>query len=411
VTMEQTGQPTAQQPGSADRDPLIERIVNRAIAACHRELKESGPVQRRAVVIDPVLDAHGRRIFLTDDEVRLSVEIYEALRQLFYRQGFRWTEADPGRAERSAQALGILHATSLLAALGGSDAPRPEAPVGTLAGHRFKAGVRELFRSRAHARWIGRLGVDQLAEDVAALPCPPSSRMAAPVMHVLTSYLAERGGVAAETVVRELVRAGDGGRERAARYAIEGYDPRLWERVQALDETRRNAVVDRVLEPMDRVLRGQSWRRSNAPEPEATPAAIRGAVGIHHAVLELAEAAGMRAAAADGVSLAREKAEYAVHGAYIAWARTSDPGRAEAMAGRIAARATLVAVSAGERGAAAGRTLGAAVSSAGRRAQALAATITRPVATGLEGLQESADATKGARAAVRKRIDDGGFGF
>lgn len=406
----------------SDRDLLVERLVNQAFAAGHQALGGTGRVARRLVVVDPLLDAEGRQIFVEAEQVRLSVEMYEALRRLYYLDGFRWTEVDPARARRSAQALDVLHASSLLAAGGGTDLPGEDEP--TLAGHGFATGFREVFCYRTRAEWLKQLGIDRAAPDVAALPCSAAYPTAATSMHVFVSYLAERAGTSVESVLRELAGAGDGLEQRIAQLAIATYDPSLLAHVQSLGAEARDHALRRVVAPMERAIHARGWGRSQADPPErrARQTAIQAAVAAHQAVLELAEGAGLRHGAENGKSLEREKAEYALRGAYVAWASSTGPTRISAMAHRAAARAALVAVVSRERGAAAARlaargaaatakAIGSAGASIGAGMRRTVAAAAAPVAAQLGQLQASSRADKSTRDSVRDLVERGGFGF
>src|SRR3979409_1020332 len=67
------------------------------------------------------------------------------------------------------------------------------------------------------------------------------------------------------------------------------------------------------------------------PARGVRPTALQPAVAAHQAVLQLAEEAGLRHGADRGKSLEREKAEYALRGAYVGWATASGPRRISAM--------------------------------------------------------------------------------
>ena len=397
-------------PQQSQRDPLIERLVNAAIAASRRSLGEAGPPGRRAVVVDPALDQQRRQIFLGDGEVRLSAGTYEALKRLFYAEGFRWTEADPARARQSAQALDALHDKSIASALGESDAPRPDDPAETLVGYRLRTGVREGFARHTRAGWLKQLGVTEAAPDVAELPRSPAHPAAGRTAEAVAFYLAERRGVPATDVLRDLTRAGEAAPAYIAQHAIEGYDPQLWAHVQGLDDHGREAVLRQVVDPLGKAWRGGRDDRASGAEAGAV-VGVGAAVRVHQAVLDVAEEAGLRQGAAEGKSLDREKAEYGVDGAYIAWAKSSGRARVRAMAGRVAARASLAAVVARERGEAAAKVIGTTTASMGRGMEKAAGTITSSVAQRLERARSRVEAERARTARIKERQGVGGYGF
>jgi hypothetical protein len=354
--------------------------------------------------VDPELDRHGRPFFLGEGEVRVSAGTYEALKRLFFVPGFRWTEADPDRAGQSARALDALHDASISAALGESDVPQPDEPVETPAAYRLRTGVREGFARHTRGDWLQQLGVARAAPDVAALPRSPAHPTAGRTAEALAFYLAERRGVAAGDILRELAGARGSARDAVARLAIEGYAPELWARVRGLDGARREAVLRRVTAPLE-----QPWRPDR--DERSRLAGVGTAVGLHHAVLEVADEAGLRRSADVGASLDREKAEYRVHGAYIAWAKSSGVGRARALAERVAARAGLAAVAARERGQVAARALGTATASLGRGAKRTARTVARPVARQVDGARARLAAERARTARIKERQGTGGYGF
>jgi hypothetical protein len=391
-----------------EHDPLIERLVNAAITAGRRSLGEAGALARRTVVVDPALDQQQRQISLAEGEVRLSSETYEALKRLFYTRGFRWTDVNPARAAQSAQALGALHARAVAAAQGESDTPRPDRADETLAGYRLRTGVREAFLRSTRGAWLRQLGVEEAAPDVATLPFPVTYPGAGRTAEALAFYLAERREAPAGDVLRDLARAGDAAPARIAQYAIEGYDPQLWAHVQGLDERGRGAVVRRIVDPVDRVWRGGGGERA---EGRATLAGVGAAVGVHQAVLEVAEEVGLRRGAAEGRSLEREKAEYAVHGAYVAWAKSSGPARVRALAGRASARGALAAVVARERGETAVRGIASRTASLGPGVENTVRAVTGPVAEQVQHARTWVEAERSRNAGIRAAVDDGGFGF
>ena len=395
-------------PRQSQRDASVERLFNAAIDAARGSLGQEGdPAPRRTVVVDPELDRHGRPLFLGDGEVRVSAGTYEALKRLFFVPGFRWTEADPDRARESGRALDALHDASISAALGESDVPRPDQPLETPEAYRLRTGVREGFARHTRADWLQRLGVTRAAPDVAQLPRSPAHPTAGRTAEALAFYLAERRGVAAGDVLRELTGARGSALAAVARLAIEAYDPELWARVQGLDGARREAVLRRVAAPLERL-----WRPD--PDDRSTLPGVGAAVGLHHQVLEVADEAGLRRGAAEGASLDREKAEYRVHGAYIAWTKSSGAARARPLAERVAARAGLAAVLARERGQVAAQALGTATASVGRGVRRTARAVARPVArqvgrrqiaprsrTGPHGAHQGAARDRGVRLLMR----------
>lgn len=390
-------------PRQWQRDAPVERLLNTAIDAARGSLGEEGEPARRTVLVDPALDREGRPLLLGDGEVRLSVETYEALKRLFLVPGFRWTEVDPDRARQSAHALDALHDASIAAALGGSDVARPDEPPETPVAYRLRTGVREGFARQTRGDWLQQLGVTRAAPDVAELPRSPAHPTAGRTAEALAFYLAERRGVAAVDVLRDLARARETAPAAVARLAIEGYDPRLWTHLQGLETTRREAVLRRVAAPLDHV-------RHSGGDGGTGRAGVGAAVALHHAVLEAADEAALRGGAG-GASLDREKAEYRVQGAYIAWARSAGPARAWAMAERAAARAGLAAVIAREGGQAAAHALGTATASVGRGVQRTARTVTKPVARQVEGARSVLQAERARTARIRERQRAGGYGF
>ena len=409
---------TARQP---PRDPLLQRIVNDAMAAGHRALGRTGRADLRAVVIDPELDRQGRPIAIREGQVRLSLDTCEALKRLHYVDGVRWTEVDPRRARRTAQALDDLHAMSLVVAAGKTG---PDLEVATLAGHSLAVGVREAFRCRTRSAWLKHAGIDRVAPDIAALPCSAAYQTAGTAMHVLASYLAERNDIPLDEVLGELVKAGDGLPQRIARYALAGYDGALLAHVEGLDARRRDAAVRRIVAPMERAAHARGWRgpATDPPESRARLTAVQGAVGVHHAVVELAGEAGLRHGMARGISQEREKAEYAVRGAYVGWAVSTGATRIAALAHRAQARAALVALLSRERGAAGACLAARGAVSAARTVSASAASVSahvrkavlaagRPLAVRMGQVHTSRRSGREARDAVRELVERGGFGF
>jgi hypothetical protein len=391
-------------PRQWQRDPLVEWLVNAAIGATRRSLGLEAEPGKRPVRVDPALDRQRRPVFLGEVEIRLSTETCEALKRLFYAGGFRWTETDPARARQSAQALDALHDSSLACALGESDVPRPDQPAETGTGYRLRTGAREGFARHTRADWLHQLGVTKSAPDVAELPRSPAHPTAGRTAEAVSSYLAERRGVPAADVLRDLTRAGEAAPAYVAQHAIEGYDPRLWAHVQGLDQTRREAVLRGVVAPLENAWRGEREDRTSL-------AGVGAAVGIHQAVLEVAEEAGLRRGAAAGTSLDREKAEYRVDGAYIAWAKSSGAARAWALAGRVAARASLAAVAVRERGEAVAGGLGSTTATVGRGLERAARTVTSPVAEQLEQARSWTRAERSRRARIKERQGVGEYGF
>lgn len=391
-------------PRQSQRDASVERLVNAAIDAARGSLRDESDPARRTVLVDPELDRHERPFFLGEGEVRVSAGTYEALKRLLLVPGFRWTEADPDRARESGRALDALHDASISAALGEVDVPRTEEPLETPAAHRLRTGVREGFARHTRGDWLRQLGVTRAAPDVAELPRSPAHPTAGRTAEALAFYLAERRGVAAGDVLRELARAGGAAPAGVARLAIEGYDPRLWAHVQGLEGARREAVLRRVAAPLD-----QPWH--SGPDDRSQGAGVGTAVALHHEVLEVADEAGLRRGAAEGTSLDREKAEYRVQGAYIAWARSAGPGRARALAERVAARAGLAAVLARERGQVAAQALGTAAASVGRGVHRTARALGRPVARQVDGARLRIAAERARTARIRERQETGGYGF
>jgi hypothetical protein len=410
---------TVQQGG---RDPLLHRVVNDAIAAGHRALGRTGRPDRIAVVLDPELDRQGRSIVVDEDQIRLSLDTWEALRRLHYVGGVRWTDLDPPRARRTSRALDDLHAMSLAAAAGQTGGTGCDVP--TLTGHCLAAGVREAFRWRTRQEWLRDVGIDRAAPDIAALPCLAAYPTAGTAMHVLASYLAERNGIPLDEVLGALARAGDNLQERIAHYAMAGYDTALPAQVERLGATAREAAIRRIVAPMDGAVHARAWCTSTTDAPEARTRlnAVMAAVAVHHGVLEVAEEAGLRHGATHGTSLEREKAEYALRGAYVGWAVSSGTTRIAALARRAAARGAFVAILSRERGAAGvrlaargavstARILGASAASMGERARRALITTGRPLAARMGQMHASSRSSRQARDAVRELVERGGFGF